>query len=852
MIRGRLRVDLRARPAGRSPRRLSSVVLPMLGLLPVLGPLVAASLLSISGWAIPSAHAGDATTQPDGEWRYYAHDPGSSKYTPLSQINRDNASKLAVAWTWKSPYNEMRKANRMLTSFAYEDTPLMVGGTVYATSSLCHVAALDAQTGEQKWIFDPKSYEAGRPGNLGFVNRGVAYWTDGKHERIFIATHDAHLWALDAKTGKPVTDFGEGGKIDFSKAIPHAVVPQLYTITSPPVVCRNLMIVGSSIHDGPQFKEMPRGDVQAFDVHTGKPAWIFHTIPQGNEFGVDTWKNGSWKYTGNVNVWTLMTVDDETGYVYLPLSTPTNDWYGGHRLGDDLFADSLVCLNGTTGERIWHFQTVHHGLWDYDLPAAPVLCTLHVDGKTIQAVAQITKTGFVFVFDRANGKPVWPIEERPVPQTDVPGEVTSPTQPVPTRPAPFERQGATEDNLIDFTPELRAEGKKILDKYKHGPLFTPPSLKGSINLPGWGGGGNWWGAALDPETGLLYIPSITYPIVAKLNEPDSARSDFKYVRGGAVFGGDLTGPHGLPLFKPPYGRITAINLNTGEHAWMVPHGDGPRGPISKVVGHDVGPLGAPGGGPLLTKTLLFVAQGFGGRGGHAAPGTSGNVIRAFDKTDGHIVATVELPAPPSSTPMSYLAGGRQFIVLATNDGNLVALALKDGKSDTASAQTSTTKTKAAKTKTADSKTAVSHKPKRPPIYNEKADAKADIAAALKLAQREHKHVLLKFGGNWCGWCYKLHDCFTHEPAVADVLKRGFVLVLVDEDTNKELLKKYAPDEKRMGFPYLVVLDADGKVLRDQPTDVLEEGPKHNPAKVKDFLVKWSPSADTTAHPTVSQ
>jgi quinoprotein glucose dehydrogenase len=825
---GRLRVDLRARRSVRSARRLSSFCSAVLGLLAGAGFLPLAC-----GQAIPSAHAGDETaTQPVGEWRYYAHDQGSTKYTPLSQINRDNAAKLAVEWTWESPYVEMRKTNRMLTSFAYEDTPLMVGGTLYATSSLCHVAALDAQTGKEKWIFDPKSYEAGRPGNLGFVNRGVAYWTDGTLERIFIATHDAHLWAIDAKTGKPAADFGEGGKIDFSKAIPHAVVPQLYTITSPPVVCRNVVIVGSSIHDGPQFKEMPRGDVQAFDVRTGKPAWIFHTVPQGNEFGVDTWKNDSWKYTGNTNVWTLMTVDEETGYVYLPLSTPTNDWYGGHRLGDNLFADSLVCVDGTTGKRIWHFQTVHHGLWDYDLPAAPVLCTIHVDGRTIQAVAQITKTGFVFVFDRANGKPVWPIEERPVPPSDVAGEVTSPTQPMPTRPAPFERQGATEDNLIDFTPELRAEGKKILDKYAHGPLFTPPSVKGSINLPGWGGGGNWWGAAFDPETNLLYIPSITYPIVVKLNEPDSARSDFKYVRGGQVFGGDLAGPHGLPLFKPPYGRITAINLNTGERAWMVPHGDGPRAVISQVVGHDVGPLGAPGGGPLLTKTLLFVAQGFGGRGGHAAPGKAANVLRAFDKADGHIVATVELPAPPSATPMSYLAGGRQFIVLATNDGKLVGLSLKDAKAETASA--------------------ASHKPKRPPIYNEKADAKADIAAALKLAQREHKHVLLKFGGNWCSWCYKLHDTFTHVAAVAEVLKKGFVLVLVDEDTNKDLLKKYAPDEKRMGFPYLVVLDADGKVLRDQPTDVLEEGPKHNPAKVKAFLVKWSPSADATTHSAVSQ
>ena len=482
----------------------------------------------------------------------------------LDQINRANVAELKIAWSWDSPDLPLQKADRMLSSFAYETTPLMVGGTLYASTSLCQIAAINAQTGKTIWVFDPESYKAGRPGNLGFVNRGVAYWTDGTIERIYIATHDAHLWAIDAKSGLPAKEFGDGGKVDLTKAIPNALAPQLYMMTSPPVICRNLVIVGSSIHDGPQYKQMPRGDVQTFDVRTGKPGWIFHAVPQANEFGVETWKNDSWKYTGNTNVWTLMTVDEETGYVYLPFSTPTNDWYGGHRLGDNLFADSLVCVDGATGKRIWHFQTIHHGLWDYDLPAAPVLCTIHVDGRTIKAVAQITKTGFVFVFDRANGKPVWPIEERPVPQSDVPGEVTSRTQPVPTRPAPFERQGATEDNLIDFTPELRAEGKKILDKYKHGPIFTPPSLKGTINLPGWAGGANWWGAAFDPETSLLYIPSVMMPIVVKLNEPDSSRSDFRYVRGGGGFGGGVSGPKGLPLFKPPYGRITAINLNTGD------------------------------------------------------------------------------------------------------------------------------------------------------------------------------------------------------------------------------------------------------------------------------------------------
>jgi quinoprotein glucose dehydrogenase len=632
----------------------------------------------LTPWALRAASPNSATTI--GEWRYYGGDPGSTKYSTLDQINRANVAELKIAWSWDSPDRPLQQADRMLGSFAYETTPLMVGGTLYASTSLCQVAAINAQTGKTIWVFDPESYKAGRPGNLGFVNRGVAYWTDGTVERIYIATHDAHLWAIDAKTGTPAKEFGDRGKVDLTKAIPNALAPQLYMMTSPPVVCRNLVIVGSSIHDGPQYRQMPRGDVQSFDVRSGKPGWIFHSVPQGNEFGVETWKNDSWKYTGNTNVWTLMTVDEETGYVYLPFSTPTNDWYGGHRLGDNLFADSLVCVDAATGNRVWHFQTIHHGLWDYDLPAAPVLCTIRVDGRTIKAVAQVTKTGFVFVFDRANGKPVWPIEERAVPQSDVPGEVTSRTQPVPTRPAPFERQGATEDNLIDFTPELRAAGKKILDNYRHGPIFTPPSLKGTINLPGWAGGANWWGAAFDPETSLLYIPSVSMPIVVKLNEPDSSRSDFRYVRGGGGFGGGVAGPKGLPLFKPPYGRITAINLNTGEQAWMIPHGDGPRKIMNALVGHDVGPLGSGGGGPLLTKTLLFIGQGSGGRGGRGGGGA--NLIRAFDKATGRILAEIALPAPPSGTPMTLLAGGKQYIVLATNDARIVALTLPANKIET--------------------------------------------------------------------------------------------------------------------------------------------------------------------------
>jgi quinoprotein glucose dehydrogenase len=615
------------------------------------------------------------TVKPAGEWRYYGGDAGSTKYSPLDQINQSNVKDLKVAWTWDSPDIPMQKANQMLGAFGYEATPIMINGTLYTSTSLSQVAAIDAKTGQTKWTFDTETAKHGRPTNLGFVHRGVGFWADPakNDERIYIGTGDAYLWAVDAKTGKPVMAFGDNGRVNLTPNIPLAENGPNYAVTSPPVVVRDTVIVGSSISDGPQNKEMPRGDVQGFDARTGKLKWIFHTVAQAGEFGNDTWENESWKYTGNTNVWTLMTVDEELGYVYLPTGTPTNDWYGGHRLGNNLFAESLICVDAKTGKRVWHFQTVHHGLWDYDLPAAPVLVDIKKDGKTIKAVAQITKTGFTFVFDRTTGKPLWPIEERPVAQSKVPGERTSPTQPFPTKPAPYERQGSTEDNLIDFTPELREEALKILNQYEHGPLFTPPSEKGTINLPGWGGGGNWWGAAFDPETGMFYVPSTSSPITVKLVKPDPARSNFNYIRGGPALGGAIAGPKGLPLFKPPYGRITAINLNTGEHAWMVPIGDGPREQVKQVTGKDPGPLGAGGGGPLLTKTLLFVAQGEAGRGGRGGGGA--NVLRAYDKTNGKVLAELTLPARPSATPMTYMVDGKQYVVIATADQRFVSFAL---------------------------------------------------------------------------------------------------------------------------------------------------------------------------------
>jgi len=636
------------------------------------GAVLLSIAVLLSGSSAQRKKAAATDSSEKSEWRFYGGDAGSTKYSPLDQINRDNVKDLRVAWTWDSPDLKILEQRQRLFTLGYEATPIMIGATLYVSTSLSQVAAIDAATGKTRWVFDPKSYETGQPTNLGFLHRGVAYWSDGKDERIFIGTCDAYLIAIDAKTGQAVDSFGENGRINLTKAIPLATNARNFAVSSPPVVCRDVVIVGSSISDGPIKKEAPRGDIQAFDVRTGKPAWIFHVVPQKGEFGNETWEGESWTYTGNTNCWTLMSVDEESGYVYIPTGTPTNDWYGGHRLGNNLFAESLICIEGKTGKRVWHYQTVHHGLWDYDLPAAPVLCNIRVNGRSIRAVAQITKTGFIFVFDRMTGKPVWPIAEKPVPQSTVAGERTSPTQPMPAKPAPFEIQGATEDNLIDFTPELRKEALAILNQYDHGSIFTPPTEKGTINLPGWGGGANWWGAAFDPDTGMFYIPSTTGPIVVKLAKPDPGRSNFQYAR---TQGGSAAGPRGLPLFKPPYGRITAVDLNKGEHVWQIPHGDGPREKVNEIIGNgkDVGPLGAGGGGPLLTKTLLFVGQGSGGRGG--ASGGGGNVLRAFDKATGKVIAEIQLAATPHGTPMTYSAGGRQFIIVATYDGRLVALTL---------------------------------------------------------------------------------------------------------------------------------------------------------------------------------
>jgi quinoprotein glucose dehydrogenase len=624
----------------------------------------------------------------DGQWRSYGGDNGSTKYSPLDQINQDTVKDLRIAWRWRSPDNALRKGDAGLYPFIYEATPLMVNGVLYTSTSFSLAAALDGATGKTLWVYDPKSYAAGRPTNLGFVHRGLAYWTDGKDERLFLATGNAFLIALDARTGQPCPDFGDHGKIDLTKGLRRPVERRLYAVTSPPVICRDVVVMGSSIFDLPPSLEMPPGDVRGFDARTGKLLWTFHTVPQEGEFGNQTWENGSWKYTGNTNVWTLMSADDELGYVYLPVSTPSNDFYGGHRHGDNLFAESIVCLEARTGKRVWHFQTVHHGVWDYDLPAAPTLVDLTVAGRQVKALAQVTKQGFCFVLDRVTGKPVWPIEERPVPQSQVAGEKTSPTQPFPTKPPPFERQGLTANDLIDFTPELRQEALAIVSKYDYGPLFLPPTERGTINVPGWNGGANWQGAAFDPETERLYVPSITSPIKVSLTKPFFGRSGFRYV--GAL-SKSIDGPRGLPLVKPPYGRLTAIDLSRGEHVWMIPLGDGPlHHPALKDL--NLPPLGSPHRGRVLaTRSLLFVGQEGPAGEAIAAIRSGGDEkeaqeaarlnrkFQALDKATGKRVWEINLPTNVTGSPLTYLAGGRQYIVFAIGGlgqpAELVALSL---------------------------------------------------------------------------------------------------------------------------------------------------------------------------------
>jgi quinoprotein glucose dehydrogenase len=618
----------------------------------------------------------------NGEWPYFGGDLGSTRYAPLDQINKDTIGDLEIAWRWSA----MNLGPR--PDYNFRATPIFMNGVLYTTAgSRRSAVAIDPATGETLWWHRFDEGERGNSAPRKTSGRGVSYWSDGDDERIFFITPAYFMIALNAKTGRPYPDFGRDGVVDLKEDLDQTIdlVNDPIGSSTPGIVIGDVIVIGAALPggDAPPTKEMPKGYIRGYDVRTGKRLWIFHTIPLPGEFGYDTWDDPSQTYTGNGSVWTSMSADPELGYVYLPTELPTGDYYGGHRLGDTLFSNSIVCLDARTGERVWHFQTVHHGIWDYDLPAAPVLADITVDGRVIQAVALVTKQGFTFVFDRKTGEPVWPIEERAVPQTDVPGERTSPTQPFPTKPAPFDRQGVSENDLIDFTPDLKAEALEIAKSYKLGPLFTPPTLvtdthKGTLSLPGAQGGANWQGAALDPETGILYVSSTTAPTPLGLVHAPG-RSNMDYIRERRLSLPRGGGPQGLPLLKPPWGRITAIDLNTGEHVWMVPSGEAPDyvRDHPALAGIDIGRTGRPDRvGMLVTKTFLFAGEG---SGLFSAYGGGGRMLRAYEKLTGDISWELELPALQTGVPMTYMHEGFQYIVVAVGStdhpAELVALRL---------------------------------------------------------------------------------------------------------------------------------------------------------------------------------
>ncbi|MBI1340462.1 PQQ-binding-like beta-propeller repeat protein [bacterium] len=633
----------------------------------------------------PESAAGAASELPaylaQGEWPYWGGSPHSTRYSPLRQIDLNNVDKLEIAWRWSADTSGSGESSN------YKSTPLMIDGVLY-TPWLDHgAAAIDAATGKTLWTFVPPAFtEGGRGASL--APRSLSYWSDGQARRLYHNSQDGRLLAIDASTGKPPPGFGDNGVVDLRKNItPGRDAPDVSSI-SPALVVGDV-IVTQVIIGGSRNKESFPGTIRGYDVRTGELLWTFNPIPPTGEPGSETWENGSNDYTGAAGAWSMLSADPELGYVYIPHETPTNEFYGGHRLGDGLFGETLVALDARTGKRVWHFQIVHHGIWDYDMPTAPILHEVVKDGTRIKAVTQLTKQGLTFVFDRKTGEPVWPIEERPVPGSDIPGERPSPTQPFPTLPEPMLRLGYDESDLIDFTPELRAEGKAIADQYTKGPLYTTPTLitttnKGTWLFPGTGGGPNWNGAAVDPATNIMYTPVRLKPQFAGLRKGDPKTTNMDYYGGGG--GGPISGPRGLPILKPPYSELIATDMNTGRHLWRIPIGDaddfvknhkdlqGLGLDFSSMGKFDVRPS------PLLTPDLLFL-----GESGNIGGGSGGPMFRAYDKRDGRVVWEMEMPTLVTGAPMTYVVNGEQYIAVAISKRNepaeIVALKLGDGVND---------------------------------------------------------------------------------------------------------------------------------------------------------------------------
>ena len=633
-------------------------------------PVVARTLcaLLLVGAAAPCS-------DPEVEWRSYGGDDGNTKYSPVSQIDPENVGELGIVWRRPGVASELADEYPDLSpSRAFLSTPLMVDGVLYASNAVGLVEAFDPATGETLWI--QELLEEGFQGVAGRSTRGVAFWGNGANGRV-LAVRGDQLISLNPETGMLDPSFGDSGRVDLTYDTPH---PGNYGWRSPPIVVGDVVVIGGCQRCGDDFgdrKEHVSEDVRGYDVSTGEHLWTFHVVPRPGEFGHDTWGGGA---SGAGGAWVPLAADPELGYVYLPLGSPYSANYGGHRPGENLFANSLVALDVETGERVWHYQLVHHDLWDYDPASAPILGDITVDGRPIRAVMQLTKAGFVFAFDRVTGEPVWPIEERPVPASTTPGEQASPTQPFPSKPPPFDRQGVSVDDLIDFTPELRAEALEIAEEYDLAPLYTPPTvesdgMRGTLTLPGATGAANWNGGAFDPETGMLYVMSHTHPWQNGLvRPPPDAGATIEWIHGpGGEFicceAYEVYGPDGLPLVKPPYARITAFDMNSGDKVWEAPNGDGPRD-HPRLRHLNLPPLGSAGrGAPLLTRSLLFAGEG--DEVIVATPrGGGGNKFRAFDKVTGRVLWETELPAGGTTgAPITYIHGGRQYIVVATSGSN---------------------------------------------------------------------------------------------------------------------------------------------------------------------------------------